>query len=203
MALEDEELVSACLEGRKEAWDQFVGRFSKLIYWSICRTIQRQPFGGVEELCEEVFQEVFRKLLEKEELSKLRDAKNIRKFLSVISCHAAMDKLKSLSRHERKNVSSSAGPSEDGEEAPSLLLTAERGTPADLALSREKEALIAQTLGGLSPKERACVELYYLDDKTHQEISAILGFPQDTVSTVIRRAKDKLKKDFLKKGLFE
>jgi RNA polymerase sigma-70 factor, ECF subfamily len=201
MALEDEELVSACLEGRKEAWDEFVGRFSKLIYWSITRTVEKQPFGGVEELCEEVFQEVFRKLLEKEELSKLRDAKNIRKFLSVIACHAAMDKLKSLGRYERKNVSPDLGSLfPDGDEIPASL-GLEHESPADLVLSREKDALIEETLGGLSPKERSCVEMHYLDGRTHQEIGVVLGLSQDTVSTVIRRAKDKLRKDFLKKGL--
>ena len=203
MPLEDEELVLGCLKGDQKAWGSFVQRFSKLIYWSICQTIQKQPLGGVDELCEEVFQEVFRKLLEKEELSKLRDIKNLRKYLSVISCHAAMDKLKSLGRYEKKNISTEAAFFSNGEEAASPILNMTEESPAERTLSREKDALVAETLEGLSPKERACIEYHYLDGMTHRQIAAILGFSQDTVSTIIRRAKEKLRKNFTEKGLLD
>jgi len=203
MPLEDEELVLGCLEGKKEAWGEFVDRFAKLIHWSIRQTVQKVPLGGVDELCEEVFQELFKKLLEKDELSKLRDAKNIRKFLSVTACHAAMDKLKSLGRYERKKTVSVFETGEDGTGLSTDLCDAAEINPATEALSRERNDLIAQALESLSCKERACVEFHFLDGKTHFEIGRILGISQDTVSTVIRRTKEKLKKNFIEKGLNE
>src|SRR3989338_9016856 len=94
----DEDIVARCVEGRSDAWDLFVDRFSKLIYWSITKTLSRTPYKSRTELVREIFQEVFERLLEKEELQKLRSFKSIKPFLSVLACHRTLDKVKSLSR---------------------------------------------------------------------------------------------------------
>ncbi len=184
--LGDEDLISGCLEGKKRSWDVFVQRFSKLVYWSIQRTLEGTAYKGRRDLYEEVFQELFTRLIEKQELQRLREIKSVRKFLSVMACHMTWDRVRHLSRLEKKRVSIHEDFSDlDGD----FPMTA----PADLADSREKQHLISEALGQLSLKERSCVELHYVDGKTHHEISLILGFSQDTVSTIIRRTKEKLK----------
>jgi DNA-directed RNA polymerase specialized sigma24 family protein len=40
-----------------------------------------------------------------------------------------------------------------------------------------------------------------MEGRTHREISDILAIPQDTVSTVIRRTRERLKIELSKKGL--
>ena len=186
----DHDLISGCLEGRKGSWADFVDRFSKLIYWSIHKTLEGGSFCARKDICEDIFQEVFKRLLEKEELARLRDIQRVRKFLSVMACHATLDTIKSLKRHEKKTV-------------PIELETFEEkgGVPADFAVSKEKNEIIAGILNALPLKERACIELHYLDGRTHSEVGRILGMSQDTVSTVIRRTKEKLKTRFGEKGL--
>ena len=187
-SLNDQELITGCIEGQKESWDIFVDRFSKLIYWSVWRTLEGSSFTGGTDLAREVFQEIFEKLLEKNELKKLRQVEGVRKFLTVMACRAAIDKVEALGRQERR------------------LGDLSRLNGAELGLqvvSRERDLLIAQTIEGLSPKDRLCVEWHYVDGKTHREISELLGLPQDTVSSVIRRAKEKIRKIFLEKGILE
>ena len=191
--LGDQELISGCLKNDAACWQVFVGRFSRLVHWSIRKTLGSSPASGREELIREVFQEFFERLLEKNELAKLRDAGSLRKFLSVMACHMTLDKLKSVSRHARKN-----SPLESllpGHEDAALAFL-----PADPLLQAESDGLLAEALKELSPKERACLRFHYEEGKTHAEIGRLLGMPEDTVSTVMRRTREKLRKKLSEKG---
>jgi RNA polymerase sigma factor (sigma-70 family) len=197
---DDAALVAGCLSGKKDAWDAFVGRFSKLVFWSVRKTLASTAYMARQDVCEDVYQDIFRKLLEPEGLARLRDVKGLRSFLTVMACHATLDKVKALSRSEKRTVSDFH---EDGEEAPDASAFFKDGSPgpAETASAKERAALVAQALGTLPAKDKACVEFHYLDGKTHREIAEILGMPQDTVSTVIRRAREKLKDKLAERGL--
>ncbi|MGH7197616.1 MAG: RNA polymerase sigma factor [Candidatus Omnitrophota bacterium] len=183
-------LIDGCLAGRKDSWDAFVERFSKLIYWGIHRTLEGTPFRERADLCSDIFQELFERLVAKDELARLRDAKSVRKFLCVMACRETQDKVKALSRLEKRQV--------PGEEA--LVLP---GDPSGAAQSRELNDAVCDVLEDLSPRERACVELCILDGKTHREAGETLGLPPDTVSTIVRRTKEKLKAKLTDKGITE
>ncbi len=189
--LSDEELVNGCLAGNKKSWDIFVERYAKLIYWSIRKTLNASAFSKRAHWVDEIFQEVFEKFLENNILASLENVKSLKGFICITACHLTLDKIKAASRREIKSVSIEAG----------VLL--ESLDPASQALSKEKETLVENALGGLSEKERFCIELHYLEGRTHNEISGILGLPQDTVSTIIRRSKEKMKKSFEEKGFLE
>ena len=142
------------------------------------------------DLCDEIFQELFERLVAKGELARLRDAKSVRKFLSVMACRETLDKIKMLSRFEKRRGTE--------EEA---LGTAE--DPDKKAHARQVQETVSDVLEDLSPKERNCVELCLLDGKTHREAGEILGLPADTVSTIIRRTKEKLKAKLTERGITE
>jgi RNA polymerase sigma-70 factor (ECF subfamily) len=199
----DRELVDGCIAGDRRSWDLFVDRFAGLVHWSIRRAFESSAYLRRRDVLEDVFQDVFRKLVEKEELARLQDVKYLRKFLSVTACHAAIDRMKSLSHRDRVGVS----PDE-----PALLKNGDAAFVADTLASpsagpdeafarRESDAIIGDALASLEPRERACIQMHFMDGRSHREIAAILAIPQDTVSTVIRRTREKLKQDFLKKGL--
>ena len=198
----DKALIEGCLKSRKESWDIFVERFSRLIHWSIRKTLEDSSFRGRADLPQEIFQELFVKLLERNELERLRDAESIRKFLSVAACHLTMDKLKKLIRSEKK-IAEAFLPNADEDLDASEWIKDEASDPALKAVNQERNLLIAQTLQDLSKKERLCVEWHYLEGKTHKEISEILGLPMDNISSAIRRIRERLKKIFLEKGLLE
>ena len=62
-----------------------------------------------------------------------------------------------------------------------------------LASANETAALIESILNELSPHERACVEFYYFDDLTFREIGEVLAISEDAASSIVRRAKEKIK----------
>ncbi len=188
-SVSDQELITGCIEGQKESWDVFVERFSRLVYWSIRKTMETSSYRERTDLVREIFQDFFVRLLEKKKLENLRSCDKIRKFLTVMACHMTMDKIRSITRSEKRI-------SEDISSVAEWVASAD---PAFGSVSAERDALAANALNELSPKQRLCVEWHFMDGKTHREISEILGLPQDTVSAVIRRAREKLNRFFLEK----
>ena len=187
-SLSDADLIAGCLSGKPGAWESFVTRFSRLVYWSIHRSLQGS-MADRQDVVDDIYQEVFRQLLEKDELSRLREATSVRKFLCVIAAHRTLDRLKSLKRTEERSV--------DLETAGDAAVFA----VPPLTPNRERDDLIARAIETLNPKERFCVQMHYYEDLPHREIAALLGIPQDTVSSIIRRTREKLKAKFLEAGL--
>ena len=203
-ALSEEDLIQGCIRRDKQSWDEFVGRYSKLIYWSIRKTLPEPPDGD-PALADEIFQEVFERLLEKELLTRLKTAGGIKAFLCVLACHATLDKLKGLRRYQSRAFSLEGGASsEDGSRVLGEKLAGPGALgPESQAIARERSALVENALSGLSPREKFCVELYYFEGQSHGQIAGVLGMPVDTVSTLIRRAREKLKEEFRRKGIAE
>ena len=191
--LGDQELISGCLSGDAACWRVFVERFSRLVHWSIRRTLASSAQSGREDLGRELFQELFERLLEKNELGRLREAGSVRKFLAVMACHMTLDRVKSLSRHAKKN-SSLESLLENNEDAALGFV------PEDPLLRGELGGVLGAALGELTPKEHSCIQFYYEEGKTHLEIGHLLGMPENTVSTVLRRTRDKLRQKLSEKG---
>lgn len=197
----DADIIEGCLSGDRSAWNAFVDRFSRLIYWSIHKTIAGTSFDKRADFADEVFQDVFKRLLEKEELARLRRIESVKKFLCVMAAHMAHDRMRSLTRSER-DLSILADSNEgDGEAAASLETSVSAPGPDSGAMTREQGEIIEKALSELTEKERTCIELHYLRDMTHKEIAGILGVPQDTVSSVIRRTREKLSQYLSRRGL--
>lgn len=192
----DTELIQGCLEGRKGSWDIFVERYSRLVYWSIWKTLERQNVPDKEELCREVFQDFFERVLERARLERLLAAENLRNYIQSIVCHLVFDRLRHASRRGR---------SESPLEVLDLETPAGTGGPdaGEIAANRELEGVLRSAVEALSAKEKACVELCYVDGRTHREIGLLLNMPQDTVSTILRRAKERLRETLKEKGILE
>ncbi len=186
----DEEILSGCRAGRELSWKAFVDRFSGLVYWSAGKYLEGYSLSDREDFCREIFQEFFAKLIEKRLLENLKEASKIRKFIVVSVTRLAQDKLR-----QRNRISTRYRPLDE---------TLDVGTDMDTSLDEpkiERLALLTDILGELSPKERAILDLCYESGMTHVDIAILLGLPQDTVSTVIRRAKEKIKKKMTEKVL--
>jgi len=59
---------------------------------------------------------------------------------------------------------------------------------------------INKTIKGLDGKYRDVLILKYMEDKDYREISDILKKPPGTVATLLKRAREQLKKEILKHG---
>lgn len=73
---------------------------------------------------------------------------------------------------------------------------------AAASASTDERMDIAAALALLSTQERAVVSLFYIEDRTVEDVARILSMPQGTVKSHLARSRCKLA-DFLKKNGYE
>ncbi|MFA6280927.1 MAG: sigma-70 family RNA polymerase sigma factor [Candidatus Omnitrophota bacterium] len=184
--MDEAELIVRCINKDKKAWDIFVERYAKLIYWAIKKRFSASSFSFNEYDAQNVFQEVFLTLLENDKLVQIKDTKLISGWLAMVASNKTIDFM-------REKISSNqyfaAG-----------FVFADNECSQQL-LSREITGIVKELIDGLRDKEKIIISLNLFDGKTHQEIADMLGVSINTVSTTIARVKEKLKKELEKKGI--
>ncbi len=186
--LSNQLLVERCINGDKSAWDKFVQRFSRLIYWAIKEKLKYSSFNYTQQDTKDIFQDVFVLLWEKRKLEQIRNRENIATWLVIVAANCTLN-------YFRSKKEEFIG----GEFIPQT---------ADLSNCRhsetfeqeEQSSLIEQGLAELSVRERIILKLNYLHNKTHLEISQILKMPPGTISSIIKRIKERLKEKLKKQG---
>ena len=193
----DAALLEGCIAKNKRAWDTFVERFSRLVYWSIQKAFAQSVFEERVELVGDVYQQVFEILLGRQELVRLREAQNIRKFIVRLAYRRALNFLRDLKRHERREESFEVP---EGQETGGFVPEADIERARNALSEKERDLILNEALDALNEKERACLELCYVENKSYETIAGILEIPVNTVSVTIWRTKAKIKKAFLKRG---
>lgn len=179
--MNESEIINACLNRDKKAWDLFIGKYSKLVYWAIRKRLKASNFKPDEADLEDIFQEVFLTILKGNSLSQLKDLKFIPGWLAMIASNKTSDYMRRSQRQE-ENLGIDLGILKDDSFKKNIL-------------NRDTSFTIREVISSLSDKERVIISLNLLQERTHKEIAQIVGAPVNTVSTVIARAKEKLKKE--------
>ena len=167
--MDEKIILDGCRRGDKTSWDRFVERYSKLIWWAIHETLKGSRFSAQTGLAEEIFQDLFSRILNNREIFDLHDPRCLPKFLTVTACRETMNKIRSLSRREGRFESledALQGP--EGEQGHAQVQEAATEHGAEAVLRSEREAVIKEVLQSLGPRDRAIVESHFYDDKTHR-----------------------------------
>lgn len=178
----DEELVALTLKD-KENYKYLMERYEK----KLMRYIMR--ISGIKsEDAEDVLQESFIKAYQK-----INDFDFSYKFSSWIYRIAHNETFTHLRRKKSR-------PKVIDSEFSSIIIDSLRD---DLNVEKEidKKYLakhLSEIMSVISEKYRIVLVLKYLEDKDYQEISDILKKPMGTVATLLKRAKEQLKKEIIK-----
>lgn len=182
----DKELVKNCLEGAPDAWSVFVDKFSSVVYWAIKRKLSRYCAAYLNSDAEDLYQRVFASLWEKRSLEAVKDRDSISPWLIVLASNITADFMRKKKREEgflREELAKEMPPVDD----------------YSLVFIKEKRDILDTAMGALTEKERAYLELSCLSGKKHKEIADIFNVPMNSVSTIIARAKTKIKRFIAKK----
>ncbi|MFH1858171.1 MAG: sigma-70 family RNA polymerase sigma factor [Candidatus Omnitrophota bacterium] len=185
-------LVRLCLQKDPSAWEAFVERYSRLVYWAVERSFARHQFSHSQEDSEDVFQQVFSHLWEKG-LRKARNIERLDGWLAVVSYRIAVDYMRREGKLRQKLISleESLDAAQSGLTLEAFLPVAEKGV-RELLDEKSLQAALTEILDALSEKESCILRLHLMEEKTHAEISELLKLPIGTVSSVIQRAKAKM-----------
>lgn len=195
---DDVRLLSDCISGKKEAWDSFVLRFSRLIYYAITSTLRLHnhnlPRDDVDDLYNGVFVSLldndFRKLRQYEG----RDGCTLPSWIRLITVRHTIDFLRSRKDHVSLN--------DDNEGGRPLVETLEdRGESFEERLeSAQAGRALAKAIAELPASDRLFMELFYEKELSPEEIAEIMNVSVNTVYSRKNRVREKLKNIMIESG---
>lgn len=174
-------LIERCIKRDRKAWERFIERFSGLLYFSAAERLKRNGiFFGQQDL-EDIVQGVLLDLWERKRLEEIRERNKITGWLSVIAQNRALNHM--VRKKERLL-------SEDN-----LFKFDNLKVDAPDSIEEDRAALMERLFKELEPREKIILKMSIIYDKTHREIARFMDLPVNTVSTIIARRKDYLKKE--------
>lgn len=168
--------LTGCLEGRKEAWDQFVERYAGVVHAGVRRTLSG-PSGspGTDDI-HDCVQEVFVRLV-KDDYRALRrfdpERASIVTWLTVVARNVTIDFL----RRQKAPAASL-----DGVDIAATDPPAPTGDASDHPAMRV-----------LTGRQRLVLRLLIDEDRSVQEVASLLGVNAQTVRSTKHKALERLR----------
>jgi RNA polymerase sigma-70 factor (ECF subfamily) len=181
----DRNLLERCLQRKPRAWEDFTDRFMGLVVHVVNHTARARSVrlmdADRDDLCAEVFLATI-----KNDFALLRNFRgkcSLATYLTVIARRIVVKELLSrMSAARLGEGSTSHTPPEPPDPHPAVE---ER-----LADLEEVQRL----LGGLQGTEAQVVRLYHLEGKSYQEISLAVGMPENSIGSILSRARNKMRR---------
>lgn len=175
--MNDRELADGCRRGDREAWDEFVTRYTRFLTYAV----QRQLRNASETLVQDIIQNIYLELLRenRKAFGRYNPKYRLTTWLGLLV----------QTQVERALRGKKPVPLDDRMEE---LRTEVATGPAETA------EVVRRALPVLSERERLIVALYYEDGMGTKEISSITGVPANTVASHLLRAREKLRKEISK-----
>jgi RNA polymerase sigma factor (sigma-70 family) len=200
-----DELIQNCARKDKRAWDIFVERYSRVIFWAIRDRLKRFGYNFDEGDIEDIHQDVFISLWSDNKLTQIKDKDKVAGWLAMVAGNAAVDYFKKMKRQSPPNslsiyeeiYKSGSG----GDKTLEDVLTSRDTGPGKQVNLNDISELVDSAIDSLKPKERMVVKLNLLHGMKHRDIAEALKMPVNTVSTMIARAKEDLRVKLKRKGV--
>jgi RNA polymerase sigma-70 factor (ECF subfamily) len=180
----DRNLLARCLANSRDAWKDFVDRFTGLVIHVIHHSAQSRSFRLSNEDREDLASQVFLEIVRNDFalLRHFRGESSLATYLTVVARRVVVHELL-----KRKNLTTLADASEGatgGHQGNGNTGQVERVENRD-----EVERLLAE----LDGTEAQIVRLYHLEGKSYQEISRTIGMPENSIGPTLSRARMKMR----------
>ena len=188
---DDSKLVEECINGSLMAWSQLVNKYSSLIYASIENRLKKYGFTLPPQDIEDIKQSVLCLLWKDKKLEHVKNRIDISYWLAIVSGNTAVQFLRNNKNLNPSRLLSLSRKVDD-RELSELIPSGKAGSLEELARN-EILVKVEESIESLPDKEKLIIKLNILHDKKHDEIAQILNLPKGTVSSYIKRAKEKLR----------
>ncbi len=181
MVENDVQLIRRILSGDDEAFSTLVQKHQKGVHALVWRKVN--DFQYAEEITQDTFLQAYKKL------STLKNPNQFAGWLYVIANRLCINWLQ---RHKPAMQSLEDTPVAEIEESSYIRYASEQREAEDTEYRHE---IAQRLLSKLPESERTVVTLYYLGEMTAKEISKFLGVSVNTITSRLRRARERLQKD--------
>jgi RNA polymerase sigma-70 factor (ECF subfamily) len=194
----DLEFVQQCVKGDNPSWDEFLTRYSRLIYKYIHSVLNTKGLTSIQEHAEEIFQGLFSALIQ-DDYKKLKSfqAKNgcsLASWLRQVTINFTIDYLRKL----KPAISLDA----ENNEGLSLKdsLTGPTFSVPDLIAQEEKLRGLEECIEGLNSQHRLFIELNINQGVKLETLRKFFKLSRGAIDMQKARIVEKLKECFKKKG---
>jgi len=194
---DDADLIEGCIRRDMASWYSFVKKYSPLISISIETRLKRYDISVSRQDIDDIRQNILTSIWKDRKLDGVKNRADLRPWLAIVSGNAAAAYARTKFRNEPQKTISIF--EKIGERELVEFIPSEAADPGAETRKAELSQKIDKAIESLPPKEKLIIKLNILYDKKYDEISEIVNLPKGTVSSYIKRAKDKLKealKDF-------
>lgn len=191
-ALSNKKLIYSCIDKDGLAWYEFVRRFKRLVYYAIEERLGRWGYNFTPLDAEDIQQDVFISIWEKGLLNSLRNPEKVIPWLAILSANKAVDYFRKKSQPPPRAVSLFEG------DKISELADMRNPGPLDEAIFKDSLKNITGIIKRFSSKEKNILRLNILYRKSYAEIAKLFKIPIGSVSSIMKRAKAKIKKELKK-----
>lgn len=164
MPLPDRELVEACIRGDARAWEELVQTLTPWVKGVVRKHLSRRGPPPQDHDVDDLASCTFQQLLSRDQatLKAFGPPFQLKPWLAVIASrvcsHAARD---------------ADPPAQPLDKAP---------PPAVIDLPPDESAqLLERLLANLSPEDRALLELFYVQQRSYDDIALLLGIPSNSI----------------------
>lgn len=179
--MNDAELVQQILNGNENAFRYLVAKHQRLVLHIVGRVVKRQE--DVEDICQEVFLKVFRKI------KKFRGDARLSTWIATIAYNTSITHIRNQERKQEMLVNEKTPLDKGKSDEWQVQSTVEK---------KEAKAILLQLIEKLPIQYRTVLTLFHLEEFSYKEIEEITGMPEGTIKSYLSRAR-KLLKDKLKK----
>ena len=191
-------LIEACVGRDETAWARFVAKYSPLITGSAIRCLRKCAFQVPLNEVEDIRQEVLSSIWKDGKLSRLKDRSSVAPWLAIVTVNTVINYIKKM------GLGTPAGPLSFFGRTRSMELAETLASPGDGPgeglLRKESSGKLDGAIEKLPYKEKLIMKLFLFHDKKYHEIAGMLGMPKGTVSSHIKRARERLRKDIERNG---
>lgn len=174
--MNDAELVEQVLNGNENAFRFLVAKHQRLVLHVVGRIVRRQE--DVEDVCQEVFIKVFRKL------KRFRGDSRLSTWIATIAYNTGISHIRKQLRQNEHSY----------DEQPALII-AEKDDSINQKIVEKEEVkkYLLELIEELPVNYRTVLTLFHLEEFSYKEIEQITGMPEGTIKSYLSRARKILK----------
>jgi RNA polymerase sigma-70 factor (ECF subfamily) len=186
----DRSLLDRCLAHGPRAWEDFVDRFTGLIFHVVNHTAQNRSIllsaADRDDLAAEVMLVIVKDNFAV--LRRFRGDSSLATYLTVIARRVVVRKL--VDGRSATPLGAVAEGAASNERVGPIEGVASSTPDVEERISNEEE--VERLLGQLESSEAMVVRMYHLEGKSYKEISLITGMAAGSVGPILSRARNKL-----------
>ncbi len=198
----EKELLTACIQGDKKAWNVFVEKYTDLVYHTIHKTLNIYHPDFLYRELEDIHNSIFLSLIDND-YKKLRQYKGINgctvsSWIRIIATNAVLNFIK---KGSKTHISFEDTPDEN--KALTYTISDPQPSVIEQIAESEQVALLGELMEGLKSNDRLFLKYYYEEELPPEEIAEIMNITVSAIYSKKSRIIDKLKKIAKKKKILQ